>query len=380
MESISESSEERDNLHVTGSHAVEQEPHVKQGWKCCSLVTVEPIIFIYGMYLALSVPMTQQYVFARVALDYNSSISHLKNISTCVSNHSDPNYILHQNVQHDTSSWWAALNAVQLPFAFLATLFLGSYSDKGGRKLGLILPSVGAVLKTGLIICITYLELPKQVLLVAFVVEGVCGGFGTFLMSTFSYISDVTSHRNRALRIVIVESALGIGVVGGTLLFGLLPYAGFLYLYILLAAMLLVMLLYVLFVLRESRVVVESPKIFSTEHVKQMVKVYTANDEHGRRWKLIISVGILLFGTMLEIGRGDVLLLFVQNTPLCWPNFLVSSNEITCTSFDVTRLHIVMIYQDYDHFDVEHKRKTRCPDYDRVCTNLVCLILADWFL
>jgi PCFT/HCP family folate transporter-like MFS transporter 1/3 len=271
--------------------------------------------------------MAQQYVFARVALDYNSSIEELKNITTCASNRSDPNYILHQNVQHDVASWWATLNAIQLPCSCIATLLLGSYSDKGGRKLGFILPSVGALLKCGLLICITSLELPKEVLFAAFIVEGCFGGYATFLMSAFSYISDVTGHRNRALRIVIVETALGIGIIGGQLLFGLLPSFGFMYLYILLAAIVFLMLLYVLLILRESRIVAERPKIFSTEYIKQMVRVYTTNDEYGRRWKLIIIAGILLFGSMMELGRMDVILLFVQNTPLCWGNALVSLNE-----------------------------------------------------
>ena len=293
-----------------------------------SSISVEPLVFIYSIYISLAIPMMQQYILARVSLEFNTTIADLNNFTSCTNNHSDPHYILKQDVQHVTSSWWAVLNASTLPFAIFSTLFFGSYSDKGGRKVGMIVPVIGGVLKSALCIIITALYLRKEWLFLAMNIEAFTGGYGTFLMSSFSYISDITDHDNRAIRIVIVESALGVGIVVGQLVFGKLPSIGFFWAFVISAGIMFLALLYI-FVIPESRNVTEKPKIFTTEHLKRLKEVYVATDENGRRWKLLISVGILVFASMVEIGRSDANLLFVQNSPLCWDASLVSCEKST---------------------------------------------------
>ena len=120
----------------------EQDRATIKNYRRCSNITVEPLGFAFTMFFAMLYPVTQQFLHAYIARQYNTSAAELGNASTCFVNHSDPIYETQQAVQHETSTWTAILNASILPFAFVSTLALGSYSDRGGRKLPMLVCAV----------------------------------------------------------------------------------------------------------------------------------------------------------------------------------------------------------------------------------------------
>ena len=296
-----------------------EQPQASWASRRCSFISIEPVVFLYAFYIAGSVPMTEQFLYANIALEYNTTIQALNNMTTCTTNHSNPDYLLHQAVQHESSKWMALLSATQLPFIFLSTLIVGSYSDRGGRKLGLILPFVGGLLKSVVSLVIALLYLPKEWLFLALILEGLTGGFGISLMATFAYVSDITAHQNRALRIVIVEAFLGLGIIAGKLGFGyILPAVGFMYTFVVLLGIIILGLLYTVFIVKETRSGEDRLPFFTWDHLKRLGQVCAKKDDRGRRWKLAVSVAILVITASMDTGKMDITILYVMNSPFCW--------------------------------------------------------------
>ncbi|RXN00188.1 Proton-coupled folate transporter [Acipenser ruthenus] len=119
----------------------------------------------------------------------------------------------------------AVLSLVSIPPAII----FGSWSDKAGRKLGMILPSVCSAVGGGFLIAVTEVEQINAywTIITAFVI-GISGGHVAVFLSVFSYLADVTNDENRTLRMAILESMVFIGGTVGFLLSGtLIQYFSF---------------------------------------------------------------------------------------------------------------------------------------------------------
>ncbi|XP_045598775.1 lysosomal proton-coupled steroid conjugate and bile acid symporter SLC46A3 isoform X2 [Procambarus clarkii] len=109
--------------------------------------------------------------------------------------------------------------------AVLFVLFLGSWSDKHGRKIPLILPLIGSFLATLLYLINAYwMELPSMYILLAAIPRAITGGFITLLMASYSYMADITKIRARTMRIAFLDLAFGLGAPIGVLLSDYLFY------------------------------------------------------------------------------------------------------------------------------------------------------------
>ena len=82
--------------------------------------------------------------------------------------------------------------ASSLP-TLLSVTFLGPFSDRAGRKVALLLPSIGNVLGILIGLLIIYFHLPIEMFIVSSFIVGCFGNFHTFQTGAMSYISDVTS-------------------------------------------------------------------------------------------------------------------------------------------------------------------------------------------
>ncbi|XP_023930788.1 solute carrier family 46 member 3-like [Lingula anatina] len=88
------------------------------------------------------------------------------------------------------------------------TVFYGAHSDKGGRRLSLLLPIIGSLIKlVGYVIGI-YFKWPLWALLPISFIEGLFGLDATALMAAFAYLADISTSKNKAVRIFIAESSI----------------------------------------------------------------------------------------------------------------------------------------------------------------------------
>ena len=92
-------------------------------------------------------------------------------------------------------------------------LFIGPWSDNRGRKVLILLPIIGFILNY-ICFCINtvyYEELTVEYLMFE-VIANWFGGWTCFFLGIYSYISDVSSPKSRAVRIGILDCTLSVAI------------------------------------------------------------------------------------------------------------------------------------------------------------------------
>jgi len=194
-------------------------------------------------------------------------------------------------------------------------------------------------------------------LIVASALDGMAGGACSILMACFSYVSDVTDSRQRSAGIVLLEFCIGISVVVSILGTGFgIAYLGFLWMFVVLLGLVLLSLAYAVFLLPET--VVRSPandafRLFETSHFTRLFALFCRNDtdsvaQHHQKLSLRFCLIVVFFLTSVELGRSDVMTLFMLAPPLsfnsvwigyysAWAYFILNICMISATHLLVKR-------------------------------------------
>lgn len=93
--------------------------------------------------------------------------------------------------------------------ALVSTILLGSWGDKVGRKIPILISSFGITIFVGCYLLVVIFSLPLHFLFVGHVLSGILGNYGNILGCAFSYLSDITTPKQRTLRIAILEAGIG---------------------------------------------------------------------------------------------------------------------------------------------------------------------------
>ena len=291
--------------------------------KFFSLITVEPALLLYLLYKTGLGPVGEQYIYLRISEDMNMT-SKDSTASVCHVNQSTTDYIKQQKIQSETSLWMIYFSISSMIPALMATVFIGGYTDNGGRKIGLISPIIGGIVQIYLLLCTEIFHLPIWFILIGGFLEGLSGGIAMFLMAAFSYISDKTSRSQRSLRIIILEMVIGCSSTISFLLSGyMIQTIGFLGTTLVLHVI-VVLDLCVVFMMPESLPANEHAKFWTLKHFKNSINVYTTDDTSGkRRLALLTSLLILFFLIPARLGTDSVQILFMLNRPLCWDSAFI---------------------------------------------------------
>lgn len=91
--------------------------------------------------------------------------------------------------------------------AVVPTIFLGPATDIVGRRMGFILPLLGTICRSLVFLFVYGLKVSVYFMYIGTVLEGLGGGFGAFMMTSFSASADITTPgAQRGLRICIIEA------------------------------------------------------------------------------------------------------------------------------------------------------------------------------
>lgn len=188
-----------------------------------SNITVEPIIACYIMsnvFSGLAVQNLNLEKACRVNLGYSDEVC------SALNRRQTENYTFEESeVQKLTASVQAWKNVVQTAFPCILVLFVGSWSDKTGkRKACILLPIVGEVLCCTSFILNTYFfyELPIEVTALSDLFPSLTGGWITVCVGVFSYIGDVTTKEMRTFRVGVANLCMSLGIPIGMSLSGIL--------------------------------------------------------------------------------------------------------------------------------------------------------------
>lgn len=285
---------------------------------------IGPIVFAYMFAMLCSyyalVEYTNQYFMKSEYKKANLSLSNTTDTFCEV----DKDNIVYQTESKATSeaSTWNVYYAVAsgVP-AIISNMILGSYTDAFGRKFLLAIGIIGTCLRLIIAAVTIYLEADLIYLLIACFVEGCTGQYATTLQVSLAYIADITKPgRARILGIIFIEFVIGVGLSAASLAEGfLVEWKGYMFTFASMAAVLVLTLLFMKFVL---------PETLTKEHrhrdktcvglLKISVSFFVDNDSENRRWKYQLVLLIHALCNMSFLSRLPTETLYQLASPFCW--------------------------------------------------------------
>ncbi|GCC22736.1 hypothetical protein chiPu_0001125 [Chiloscyllium punctatum] len=294
-----------------------------------TIVTVEPVIFLYLASTFLNAFALQRLVLMKICEDLYNKEDMCRNLSL----HPEESLVTQSKAAYVLLLYTAVLTILSIP----PSILLGAWSDQAGRKLGMILPSIGASLGGAILIVMVQVK-QKSVYWCVFAsaLIGIFGNYVAIFLSVFSYVADITTDGNRTMRIGIVQSMIYIGGTVGYLLSGwLLQNYTFTHVFGVYCGCQVISIFYVLLWLRESN---PAERVQLTDEI-----AVTANDRVLK--KSIFLYASRTWGTLSKARGGqDRLKLYLI--------FLCTVLIYICNAGEQSILILFLTYPP-QHFSVE---------------------------
>ena len=301
-------------------------------------ITVEPVTFCYACALILHMPLIQQFVYQRISEQRGIKTTMYENdkSSACESPSTD---VHEQETRNDVQALTAYIHlgvilSASLPSLFTSLLW-GTWSDKVGRKVILLLPVAGGAIDSICIIVTIYARLPLYYLFIGGFIHGICGFFTTMILAVFAYIADITSEQSRATRLGVIEAVAFISGMTSHLTSGWwIRHLGFMAPYLFILALHTFSLGYIICVLPESmqnREKYSFKGLFTSNHLTRVFKIFKSATEHIQK----LLFGLLLTSAVMmttSIGFGSVIVLYTLDAPFCFSPIMIGY-FLACSMF-----------------------------------------------
>ncbi|XP_054263182.1 solute carrier family 46 member 3-like [Macrosteles quadrilineatus] len=222
-------------------------------------------------------------------------------------------------VQQSTANIIMARSMIEAFVPSLLSLFIGPWSDTNGR-LPLILLSLTGYIVSTVMWCVMSLfpQLHPMYFLLTSVPVALGGGYVSFFLALYCYISDTTKEDQRAFRMGLAEASCMAGVLCSSLLtpyvLNTSPQFGYTIVFALGTSLMMLIFLFVYFFLKESVNVVESErtKLWKIDHVKEIFTTcFLFRPNHIRTIVMCIIINLVLFIVNMD-GELAVLYMFTQ--------------------------------------------------------------------
>ncbi|XP_013179411.1 PREDICTED: proton-coupled folate transporter [Papilio xuthus] len=284
-------------------------------------ITVEPLMFFYMLAFMITNVIEQTfYVFKACTVNHGYS----EDICYNISNYKD----IKTEVQVTVSTFhqWNGIASHIVPL--LLAFFIGSYSDKRGRKSILLAGLLGKLYFSIMITLNTIKAWPVEyIIYTAAFPSALTGADLSIFAGSFAYISDVSSLKNRTLRVGILDivylSTMPAGVALGNLLYTKVVNKSFTAMFLINTCLMLIATIYCIFALkwqtrieqkslREANVKNPIADFFEWNNISQTVVTLTKKRPNNRRmllWFLLISMAFYTF----QRDERPVMYLYVTN-------------------------------------------------------------------
>ncbi|XP_013421394.1 solute carrier family 46 member 3 [Lingula anatina] len=291
-----------------------------------TVITVEPLTFLFTISLFLTFPASQALYIQKLCLaKYKDDV---------ICNNLSAYHVQQDYVQTETSRFFLYSISVDTLLAMGSALFMGSWGDKINRKIPMILPITGQILAN-----VNYFinsfnpDWPVPMLLISPVFAGTMGGFATYLLSVFSYVSVVSQGaKERIIRLSITEGILQLGAAVALVISGpLVERLGFSVTFGVSVASATLSLLYTVFWIRDPAVKTKNTgdegeekkrslcsKLFDCSHIIESVKCYFKVRKGYRRFVLWSCLVIFMVIMVTLGGSFDISLLFLRYSIPNW--------------------------------------------------------------
>lgn len=316
---------------------------------------VEPVVALYAFSGFLIYPLVQQYVYRRLWQQLtNTSYPVSDNSSICTEHGISNQSSQHEEVQRQASLFTLYTELFSTIPSLIVTLMLVAYSDRGGRKITIIMPLIGMLIYTLTFLTVSYFELNFYLLLGSSFLNALFGGMGTFLGGCFAYVADLCEDDGqKTIRIAGLDMMIGLlsGVAAISTGY-FLRAAGFNWPFATSALCQCVTLLYAIFILEET--VKKAP----TEAVildgspqrtafKQMIYgVYQMFRGTSRKCRTVLVLLMFIFTsfTFAYMGNMPLITLYELHKPLCWSEILIGYGSALSTTVFLTSFAGVFLF------------------------------------
>ncbi|CAJ1063873.1 solute carrier family 46 member 3 [Xyrichtys novacula] len=319
------------------------------------LYLVEPVVALYAFSSFLIYPLVQQYVYRRLWQQLTNTTYPINdNTSRCATNGSSSQSAFHREVQQQASLFSLYTELFSTVPSLIVTLMLVAYSDRGGRKITIIMPLIGTLLYTTTILAVSFFELNVYLLIGSSLLSSLFGGLGTFLGGCFAYIADLCEDdRQKTLRMAGVDMMIGLLSGLAAISTGyFLRAAGFNWPFVTSALCQCLILLYAVFILEETvkkppRDAITSGGSAQPSALKQMLYgVYQMFAGASHRCKTVLILLILIFTSFsfAYMGGTSLVTLYELNEPLCWTEILIGYGAALATTVFLTSFVGVSVF------------------------------------
>lgn len=231
---------------------------------------------------------------------------------------------------------------------------LVAYSDRGGRKITIIMPLIGTLIYTLSFLTVSYFELNIYLLIGSALLCSLFGNLGTFLGGCFAYIADLCDDdRQKTQRMAGVDMMIGLLSGVASISTGyFLKAAGFNWPFVTSALCQCLTLLYAIFILEETVKKAPTDAISldlapQSSALKQMIcGVYKMFVGASRRCRTVLVLLMLIFTSFsfAYVGGSSLMTLYQLNKPLCWTEILIGYGSALSTTVFLTSFVGVSVF------------------------------------
>lgn len=200
----------------------------------------------------------------------------------------------------------------------ILALFIGSWSDKYGRKPIIVLTTAGHVVSLSMITVFCFFKnMSAWYLTLTSIPIILCGGFASALTVLLSYVTDITDENSRGLRMGIFEVVLSIGMLVGMIsssyIFNAVDYVG---VFVIATGSYLIALLYSIFILEESLPNVQTEgkfdNLFNFNEIKEMTATTFKRRPNHKRLLIMLCLTITSLFIFAVMSEGGSLYLYLR--------------------------------------------------------------------
>ncbi|KAK1786431.1 hypothetical protein P4O66_018117, partial [Electrophorus voltai] len=289
-------------------------------FSCACPVTVEPVLFLCTFALALQGPLATQYLWERLREDlrYNGTKG-----GGC-GNPAGPADPLQKEVEILTARWNLYIGLGGFLVGLFVVILLGSWSDRAGRRMVLILPSLGLAVQAAVYLTVMYLKLPVAWFLVGRICSGLTGDFNAILAGCFAYVADTSDTGSRTFRVAVLEACIGLAGMLASIIGGEWQRTqGYINPFWLVLATNLAAALYAYLFVPESMTPQPEAKLFSCQHHRAVYTLFTSGGQGTQRTALWLYTLCFFLVVTVHFGSRDLYVLYELSSPLCWTSQLI---------------------------------------------------------
>ncbi|OWA53340.1 hypothetical protein BV898_17773 [Hypsibius exemplaris] len=287
---------------------------------------IAPVTFWFGSCTGMIMPVGTELMKTRICeVVYNNTVDFCAKIGQTKDNATEANLIRATTTEY--SMYSALISAIP---SIIFTLFMGSWSDRHGRRSPLIASVVGFILSCAVSIPVAFLQINPLYLLIGSAVGSLLGGWPIFVSSVNSYIGDHTTEKNRSTIIALNMGCLSAGISAGLKLGTvILQYWGYPTVYFVNLGLHCTSLLYILVFIKdhadfnnkENESMSNANKargLFQIQGIRDNWEVLTRKRVGNARFHVLLLLGAYTAMVMCIENESVILQQLMEYQPLGW--------------------------------------------------------------